>query len=266
MATHSSVLAWRIPGTGEPGGLPSMASHRVGHDWSDLAAVTAISCYNGVLQLGFCQLQHILGTLFAVSLLSCVQLFVTPRTAVHQTSLCASLSPKVCKHLQEMGLCYSFLKQHEFTCVDAVKSIFRPKFFLHFQPVGIGSSRFGEKVTRGLDGLPCWCWDLVHHLPLTCLKADEGEEVKWRWKGGQQWKGKVGGGSEKLGLQLELQLAAQRNLRHFDNLKYFMMKRWKKPGTFLCTFLYSLFPHFSFFISVQSLSRVSLWPQFLMIV
>ena len=32
MATHSSVLAWRIPGTGEPGGLPSVGSHRVGHD------------------------------------------------------------------------------------------------------------------------------------------------------------------------------------------------------------------------------------------
>ena len=38
MATHSSVLAWRIPGMGEPGGLPSMGSHRVGHDWRDLAA------------------------------------------------------------------------------------------------------------------------------------------------------------------------------------------------------------------------------------
>ena len=37
MATHSSVLAWRIPRTGEPGGLPSMGSHRVRHDWSDLA-------------------------------------------------------------------------------------------------------------------------------------------------------------------------------------------------------------------------------------
>ena len=37
MATHSSVLAWRIPGMGEPGGLLSMVSHRVGHDWSDLA-------------------------------------------------------------------------------------------------------------------------------------------------------------------------------------------------------------------------------------
>ena len=44
MATHSSVLDWRIPGTGEPGGLPSMGSHRVGHDWSDLAAV-AVKVY-----------------------------------------------------------------------------------------------------------------------------------------------------------------------------------------------------------------------------
>ena len=38
MATHSSVLAWRIPGMGEPGGLLSTGSHRVGHYWSDLAA------------------------------------------------------------------------------------------------------------------------------------------------------------------------------------------------------------------------------------
>ena len=43
MATHSSVLAWRIPGMGEPGGLPSMRLHRVGHDWSDLAAAAAAS-------------------------------------------------------------------------------------------------------------------------------------------------------------------------------------------------------------------------------
>ena len=42
MATHSSVLAWRIPGTGEPGGLPSMGLHRVRHDWSDLAAAAAL--------------------------------------------------------------------------------------------------------------------------------------------------------------------------------------------------------------------------------
>ena len=41
MATHSSVLAWRIPGTGKPGGLPSLGSHRDRHDWSDLAAAAA---------------------------------------------------------------------------------------------------------------------------------------------------------------------------------------------------------------------------------
>ena len=56
MATHSSVLAWRIPGTAGPGGLPSMGSHRVGHHWSDLAAavkakeVTWLKLWSGQLQ------------------------------------------------------------------------------------------------------------------------------------------------------------------------------------------------------------------------
>ena len=54
MATHSSVLAWRIPGTGEPGGLPSMGSHRVGHDCSDLAvaAVSCSMCISSTIELG----------------------------------------------------------------------------------------------------------------------------------------------------------------------------------------------------------------------
>ena len=48
MATHSSALAWRIPGrTGEPGGLPSMGSHRVRHDWSDLAAAAVFLSREG---------------------------------------------------------------------------------------------------------------------------------------------------------------------------------------------------------------------------
>ena len=51
MATHSSVLAWRIPGTGEPGGLPSMGSHRVGHNWSDLAAAAAWIRISGLFSL-----------------------------------------------------------------------------------------------------------------------------------------------------------------------------------------------------------------------
>ena len=45
MATHSSVLAWRIPGTGQPGGLPSLGSHRVRQDCSDLASAAATLFY-----------------------------------------------------------------------------------------------------------------------------------------------------------------------------------------------------------------------------
>ena len=50
MATHSGVLAWRFPGMGEPGGLPSLGSHRVGHDWSDLAAAAVACCIWGAIK------------------------------------------------------------------------------------------------------------------------------------------------------------------------------------------------------------------------
>ena len=46
VATHSGILAWRIPGTGKPGGLLSMGSHRVGHNWSDSAAAAAATQVN----------------------------------------------------------------------------------------------------------------------------------------------------------------------------------------------------------------------------
>ena len=67
METHSSVLALRIPGTGEPGGLPCMGSHRVGHDWSDLAAAAAGHCSHALVAWKW-------------KLLSCVWLFATPWT------------------------------------------------------------------------------------------------------------------------------------------------------------------------------------------
>ena len=54
MATHSSVLAWRIPGMGELGGLPSMGSHRVRHDWSDLAAVLSFGGQSSLRKHTFC--------------------------------------------------------------------------------------------------------------------------------------------------------------------------------------------------------------------
>ena len=76
MATHSSILAWRIPGMGEPSGLLSMGSHRVGHDWSDLtAAATAFACMRA-------------------QSLSCIWIFVTPWTVAYQTPLSMELSVK----------------------------------------------------------------------------------------------------------------------------------------------------------------------------
>ena len=71
MTTHSSILAWRIPWTEEPGGLQSMGSQRVGHNW-----VTNTF--------------HIL--IAAIQLLSHVQLFATPWTAAHQAPLSFTVS------------------------------------------------------------------------------------------------------------------------------------------------------------------------------
>jgi len=76
MATHFSVLAWRIPGMGEPGELPSMGSHRVGHNWRDLAAAAAES-HNMFLSFFFIGLSH-LAFVVVVQPLSHVWLFVMP--------------------------------------------------------------------------------------------------------------------------------------------------------------------------------------------
>ena len=95
MATHSSVLAWRIPGTGEPGGLPSVGLHRVGHDCSDLAAA------------GFKRL--LLGRKATTNLLlsrfSRVRLCATPEMAAHQ----APPSLGFFRKITEVG--YHFLLQ-----------------------------------------------------------------------------------------------------------------------------------------------------------
>ena len=68
METHSSVLAWRIPGTGAPGGLPSMGSHRVRHDWSDLAAATSCFWWVGYYKYWWIQSNFILFFIFPWSM------------------------------------------------------------------------------------------------------------------------------------------------------------------------------------------------------
>ena len=89
VATHSSVLAWRIPWTEETGGLQSMESQRVRHDWSGLAHIHAHKLYY-IIYIMFSSVQS----------LSRVRLFVTPWTAPHQ----ASLSITNCRNLLKLSL------------------------------------------------------------------------------------------------------------------------------------------------------------------
>ena len=76
MAPHSSTLAWRIPGTAEPGGLPSMRSHRVGHDWSDLAAAAAAHIFPNFINIFMLSffLQHLCNVL-SINFAICYQCF-----------------------------------------------------------------------------------------------------------------------------------------------------------------------------------------------
>ena len=91
MATQSSVLAWRIPGTGEPGGLPSMGSHKVGHDWSNLAAVVA-SVF--ILYWPYSSVSIILGpSMQKFSFSQCLSLFYGGESLSVGLSWTHSLSP-----------------------------------------------------------------------------------------------------------------------------------------------------------------------------
>ena len=90
MATHSSVLAWRIPGTGESGGLPSMGSHRVGHDWSDLAAAAAAYSIVGPFypQILHLQIQPIKDQKYWVGQKACLDFFHHLLWKNHLSGLC----------------------------------------------------------------------------------------------------------------------------------------------------------------------------------
>ena len=85
MATHSSVLAWRIPGMGDPGGLPSLGSHRVGHDWSDLAAAAAAAKAHLLTSHCYCSVAHVFDSF-------------RPHRLQHVRFPCPSPSPGACSN------------------------------------------------------------------------------------------------------------------------------------------------------------------------
>ena len=112
MATHSSILAWGIPGTEEPGGLPSMGSHRVGHNWSDLAIAVGqnrkILCWSPTPKTSYCSaLGHYQGLWESLELILswCLQkrhalpMPWTQISSLHNCCLVAQLYLILCDHM-----------------------------------------------------------------------------------------------------------------------------------------------------------------------
>ena len=95
MAIHPSILAWKISWTEEPGGLQSMGSQRVGHDWA-----TNILTHSSTTERQWsCLSLSLLYTLLVVQLLSCVQLVPTSWTAAHQAPLSSTISRSLLKYM-----------------------------------------------------------------------------------------------------------------------------------------------------------------------
>ena len=136
MATHSSVLAWRIPGTGEPGGLPSLGSHRVGHDWSDLAAaawylsnhrssVNALEWISTLPWVGK-QAGHI-----------CVLILSENQSGVRSYSSCTDKEGRLClQHRQQL------------VCRLDLLLCFLGIWAAHCENAGPAHSRFGSQCSR----------------------------------------------------------------------------------------------------------------------
>ena len=119
MAIHSSVLAWRIPGMGEPGGLPSLGSHRVGHDGSDLAAAAAAASTLS-LSISYSVILH-LYLIYG----SCIPVKESPQWRVERSSGIQCGARKVRRIIPKMsiylpGYCFIFLKKSIRPCSTSI--------------------------------------------------------------------------------------------------------------------------------------------------
>ena len=188
MATHSSVLAWRFPGMGEPGGGLSMGSHRVGHDWSDLAAAASVS---SVVQSGPAQ--------------SCLTL--KPHGLQHARPPCLSPTPRACSNsCPSSWWCYPTISSSVVpwsSCPQsfpASGSFQRSQFFASDgQSIGASALASFQRTPRtdllynGLVGSPCSPWDSqessstpqfksINSLVLSFLHSPTLTSIHYSWR------------------------------------------------------------------------------------
>ena len=151
MATYSSVLAWRIPGTGEPRGLLSMGLHRVWNDWSDLAAAAAAAFFFTELasriQCSWC------GSLSeSLSECSLPSAFVVGSV---ETEWCSYCRTHACIHVEPCSLL-------NVTCVGTISFFFFPlveqkEFFFTWKIIDLQCFRYTAKWLTYINVSACVC-------------------------------------------------------------------------------------------------------------
>ena len=177
MATHSSVLAWRIPGTGKPDGLPSMGSHRVGHDWSDLAAAAAAAVWSRASYLtSLWQVPSSMCTVFRTvpdrwwALCKCLSFYYMPWNTPGSSGKQKPVSRKLCWFVSVKGGVQSELL-HLVYCLNSAPCSLRERVWVYrevqFSSVAQSCPTLCDPMNRSTPCLP------VHHqLPeftQTCI-------------------------------------------------------------------------------------------------
>ena len=185
MATHSSVLAWRIPGMGEPGGVPSMGSHRVGHDWSDLAA--AAEMYYSCQHSQSIQIQLV--PIKAQCQENRVSHSQKLEWRIHAPLLCFPPKEEVlsCCLFPIMMSCASHGKSSHLFVLSVLPASKLCLFCGHFRWTETETSPSGSLLTRWSIGLLLFsfCWGrsskVVHSFPVqSWISLGEGVmQIKW---------------------------------------------------------------------------------------
>ena len=156
MATHSSVLAWRIPGTGEPGGLPSMGSYRIGHNWSDLAAAAARDLHG--LTSSFCCCSLVCGSSYYPPVVISSMFCLSHTHKYHVASLWALLPLLKFWKVVRSVLRFCLLQERESHPLTTFWNLRFKKSILWFSSVQLFSRvQLWDPINCSMPGFP------VHH-------------------------------------------------------------------------------------------------------
>ena len=172
MATHSSILAWRFPGTEEPSGLLSMGLHRVRHDWSDLAAAdTVLKSRNITLPT----MMHIVKAFWSHHFMgnrwgnggNSVRVYFGGL----QNHCCLKIQRRLLLGWKVMTNLDSVFKCRDITLPTKVRLVKAMVFPVVMHGCEIWSVKKAER--RRIDGFELWCWRRLLRVPCTARRSNQ---------------------------------------------------------------------------------------------